>query len=339
VARQEQDWLSFGWVLSYPLLAVLAAMIYLSAEEIGQPVRPAVRTAPVVADSPEWAAGFGARVEALHEQVRGLVVVPLDATIASEDAQGASAIRWKHRLVEATVDPQRRAEVEAALDSVRAADAGVSLAAEETFNGTQVLIGLDGLLTHTVRIVWSDQPLRPRVALVVLALGDDLRLAREIIELEAPIAVAVLPFRPFSAQVAELAKMFEREVLLHWSDAAEERGLEAALATVPGAIGVALPEAAGVRAAALRGRGPLVIVAAGADGASGPVVAALPLGGDAAAAFESLTRRAQSGGRAIGLASGVGGAELERVRGMLAKWSEEKVDVVAVSQLFGAGAG
>lgn len=336
--RHQQDWVTFGWLVSYPCLAVVAAMIYLSAAEIAQPSRPAVRPAAPVTDSPDWAAAFAQRVEQLHQIVQVAVVAPLAATVASEEPQGASAIRWTHRSIEVAVEPSRRAEVDAALDALRAADPGVSLVAEETFNGTKYLVGLDGLLTHTVRVVWSDQPARPRLAMVVLGLGDDLRFAREIIELEPAVAVAVLPFRPFSAQVAELARMFEREVLLQWDATARERGVEAALATVPGAIGVALGDPDDQVAADARERGLLVVVAQQAAAAGAPLVAALPLDDEETPEMESLVRGAQTGGRAVALASGVRAAELKRVRDVLAKWRDQQIDVVGVSQLFGAPA-
>lgn len=345
--REERDWVSFGWMLWYPAYGVLAALIYLSAVEIDNPSRPIrVVAPPVIGDSPDWAETFPGHVESLHTKVSKLIAEPLGAAVTAEDAQGGGDVRWTHRLLEATVERERRPDVEAALNALRATEPGLSIVTEDTFNGSQVLVGLDGLLTHTLRVVWSDQPSRPRVGLVVMGLGDDLRLAREIIELDPPVAVAILPFRPFSAQVAELAKIFERDAFLQWSEASAQdvEALATALATVPGAIGVTLVGGGDVASevdaallAAVRERGlhPIAVYAAG----EGPFVAALPMGdgqsGDGPA-FELITRRAQSGGRAIGLASGVGRAELVQVRSMLSKWGAEEIDVVRVSQLFAA---
>lgn len=329
-----QDWLSLGWIVSYPLLAVLAAMIFLSAEEIAH---PAVRSVVIAASTApgDWAARFAQRVETLHLAV---LAPPLQASVASEDRQGAGSVRWTHRLLELTVDRERRAEVEAALDSLRAVDPGVSLVSESTFNGTQVLVGLDGLLTHTVRVFWSDKPPRPRVGLVIASLGDDLRLARRIIELDAPVSIAVRPFRPFSAQVAELAKMFEREVFLDWNpEDAERHGVEAALGTVPGAVGVMLTRADvdDQLLAPLRERGLLIIVPDGGGGAA-PRVMLLPMDGHVDPAAEAFIRQARSGGVAIGMAVSVGNDELRRMRSLLSRWSEEEIDVVKISQLFEA---
>ncbi len=327
------DWLSLGWVFSYPLMAVFAAMIFLSAEEISQPAKPlSAATVPVVADSPDWGEKFAQRVEVLHAAV---VAAPLDTTVAGETAQGSGQNRWKHRLVELTVERERQAEVEAALDQLRTVDDGVNLVSEDTFNGTQVLIGLDGLLTHTVRIFWADEPTRPRVGLVIAALGDDLRFAREVIELKAPVGIAILPFRPFSAQVAELARLFERDVLLDWSAAASERhDLEAMLGTVPGAfavhLGAAAVETSLVGEMRDRGLFPLRV-----DSNGGPTVFAIAPGADLDRVVEAMTRHALEGGRAIGVTWVAGQAELARVRRMLSDWRRAEIDVVEVSELVG----
>jgi len=342
-SNTPQDWLSLGWIVSYPLMAVLGAMIFLSAEEIAQPTVRAVAAAVPAAAPVDWATDFANRVEALH---RAVLAAPLQASVASEDRQGSGSVRWTHRLLELTVDRERRAEIETTLESLRAIDPGVSLVAEETFNGSQVLVGLDGLLTHTLRVFWSDEPPRPRVGLVIASLGDDLRLARRIIELDAPVSVAVRPFRPFSAQVAELAKMFERDVFLDWSgEDSERRGLEEALATVPGAVGVMLSgsEVKPELLASLRDRGLLAIIpdAAGAPRvpdvvAAAPRVMVIPMDGAVDPSVDAIIRQARSGGAAIGMCVSVGNDELRRMRGLLTRWSEEEIDVVKVSQLFPA---
>ncbi len=336
--RTSQDWISLGWIVSYPLFTVLAAMVFLSAEELLQPNPVRQTVVPVIVDSPNWEADFGARVEAFHALV---MEAPLGASIASEDRQGAGALRWNHRLLEITVDRDRRAEVEAVIESLRMLDPGASLVPEERFNGTQVLVGIDGLLTHTVRIFWSDQPARPRVGLVIAALGDDLQIAREVIEIEAPVALAVRPFRPFSAQVAELATIFEREVLLDWSDAGDRHGIDAALVTVPGAVGVTLrgAERDETLLLELRDRG-LFVVRPGGEADAESAVVALSLGDGSVEAFDSMTRQAVANGRIIGLTAGpVDTDGLGKVAGLLSRWSKEEIDVVKVSQFFSPPAG
>ncbi len=333
MARQiPQEGFSLGWIVSYPLMAVFAAMIFLAADEVSH---PAVRPPPGAnrGEVLDWGTHFSARVEALHEAV---LAAPLQATVAREDKQGSGTVRWTHRLLELTIDRDRRSEVELTLESLRSVDAGVSLVSETTFNGTQVLVGLDGLLTHTMRVYWSDEPTRPRVGLVITALGDDLRLARRVLELDAQVSIAVRPFRPFSAQVAELAKMFEREVYLDWRvEDGERHGVEAALGTVPGAVGVALrqSECDDALLAALRERG-LLLIATDTSGGIGPRVMLIPHDGDLDPAINAIIRQARSGGSAIGVAVAVDHDELRRMRTMLTMWSEEEIDVVKVSQLF-----
>ncbi len=331
MARGEsQDWLSVGWIVSYPLLAVLAAMIFLSAEEMLQSDIAINLPAPVVADAPNWPEDFAPRVEALHLRV---MEAPLGASVSSEDRQGAGALRWTHRLLEVTVDRDNRAEVDAVVETLRALDPGVTVVTEERFNGSQVLVGLDGLLTHTLRIYWSDEPTRPRVGLVVAALGDDLKIAREVIELEPPVAVGILPFRPFSAQVGELAKIFERDVLLDWGESGQRHGLDAALATVPGAIGAVVhgDTVEDELLVELRDHGLFVVRAGAAESA----VVAMPLGDGTVEAFDSISRRARAGGRAIAVTGGAADRDgVGKMRGLLARWDKEEIDVVKVSQFF-----
>jgi polysaccharide deacetylase 2 family uncharacterized protein YibQ len=53
------------------------------------------------------------------------------------------------------------------------------------------------------------------VAVIIDDLGDNLLVARELVRLDFPVALAVLPLRPFSREVGELAGHYKREVLLH----------------------------------------------------------------------------------------------------------------------------
>lgn len=61
----------------------------------------------------------------------------------------------------------------------------------------------------TVRIPKS------KVAIVIDDMGQDIRLLRDILEIDAPISIAVLPFLPYSKDVATEAGSKGREVLLH----------------------------------------------------------------------------------------------------------------------------
>lgn len=56
---------------------------------------------------------------------------------------------------------------------------------------------------------------KPKVAIVIDDMGEDIRQLRDILAIDAPIAVAILPFLPHSKDVAEKAGLNGREVLLH----------------------------------------------------------------------------------------------------------------------------
>jgi polysaccharide deacetylase 2 family uncharacterized protein YibQ len=58
-------------------------------------------------------------------------------------------------------------------------------------------------------------PPSSKIAIVIDDMGSDMRKLRELLELDAPIAVAVLPHLRFSKEVAREAHANGREVLLH----------------------------------------------------------------------------------------------------------------------------
>lgn len=57
--------------------------------------------------------------------------------------------------------------------------------------------------------------LRPRVAIVIDDMGRDMKPIRDLLEMDAPISVSVLPFLPHSKETAEQAHAKRRDVLLH----------------------------------------------------------------------------------------------------------------------------
>jgi hypothetical protein len=326
-----------AWVITYPLYAVFAAMLFLSAHEVERPAEPAVRT---VIDDPEWEAKLPGRIESLQAALRD---ASLSLSEPREQQQGAGRMRWTHRFYEISVQKEERQQAEAKLAALQVVDPGVVLTSRSFFNGTEVLVGLDGLLTHTLRVYWSEDRTRPRVGMLVGALGDDLRLARELIGINAPLSLAVLPFRPFSAQVAELGRLFERDVFLHWDALRTPRGeLAAAFASVPEAVGVVLPSglASEQRAeigAAIEARG-LMSVAIGSSGsdeqAAGPWVVSLPLSGKRFEKVGSeLVDEAQKSGEAIAVTE-ADGEVLVGVRAALGLWRDQQLDLVPVSELL-----
>lgn len=59
------------------------------------------------------------------------------------------------------------------------------------------------------------RPELPRVAIVIDDLGQDIKQLWRVLEIDAPVTVAVLPFLPHSRKVAEEATSQGREVILH----------------------------------------------------------------------------------------------------------------------------
>ena len=56
---------------------------------------------------------------------------------------------------------------------------------------------------------------KAKVAIVIDDMGRDIRRLRDILEIDAPISIAVLPFLPYSKDIATVAGSKGREVLLH----------------------------------------------------------------------------------------------------------------------------
>lgn len=212
--RGDRPPIGLAWVVTWPLSAVLAAMVFLSAAELGHSFHSAEAPAPAETSS-EWNARLPARIAAVDAALRK---GPLRLAAPIEEERGAGPLRFKHRLYEVQLTRADQARAEAAVEAVRAADPGLALRTLQNADDTEVRIGIDGLEVTTVRFLWRENPqARPRVAVVVGPFGDNLRLARQVIEMiDAPIGLGVDPRRPFAAQVAELGAMFEREAVLHF---------------------------------------------------------------------------------------------------------------------------
>jgi polysaccharide deacetylase 2 family uncharacterized protein YibQ len=185
-------------------------LIFLSSLALREPT--AVPVAPA-APPPHgnWAADFPARIAAVTTALSHL---PLPLPTPEEEPQGAGALRWTHRRYEMTLPaPEDPAAFEKALEPVRTAAPGVTLSVTHEAVGAQVQIGVEGLLTHTLKLHWLGR--QPRVAIIIDDLGNDLLIARALAGIDAPLTFAVMPFCPFSTEVAELAALLGREVLVH----------------------------------------------------------------------------------------------------------------------------
>lgn len=198
-----------NWALSVVGSATFALLLYASAVQLQGGQSPPAAAPPAV-PQPNWQADFPDRIARVTEALQHL---PLPLPTPIEESQGAGALRWVQRRYELTL-PQVHdfAAIEQLFDPVRAAARGVTLQATQDAHGAHVQIGVDYLLTHNLTLHWLDR--KPRIAVIVDQLGDDLLVPRALAGMEQPVTFAVKPYRPFSKEVAELAKLFGREVLL-----------------------------------------------------------------------------------------------------------------------------
>jgi polysaccharide deacetylase 2 family uncharacterized protein YibQ len=239
-----------GWVVTWWLLPAFALMVFMTAQEMHQP-----REEPAqIEGGPDWEAKLHSRIDAVTAALRDS---SLGVREPVESTTGSGSVRYIHRSYNVTFRPERQIETELAIEALHEADPGVTITRTPIDpDGFEIKIGIDGLLTHTIRF----QPLQPasgppRVAVVARALGNDLRLARELVGIDAPIALGIQPSRPFSKEVAELARLFGREVVLDVAVVAAGAGgvgepgivlldgqlrsrLDRAMESVPYAVGV-----------------------------------------------------------------------------------------------------
>jgi len=212
--RGERPPIGLAWVITWPLTAVLAAVVFLAAEELRQPVRGADPTS-APATGVQWYEQLPPRIAAIDSALRK---GPLRLAAPVEETRGSGPLRFKYRLYEVQLTEAQRGQAEEAIEAVRAVDPGLVITTAQTLDSTEVRFGLDGLLVATARLLWREHPeTRPRLTLILGPLGDDLRLARHTIEaLDAPIVLGVNPARPFAAQVVELGRLFERESVVQY---------------------------------------------------------------------------------------------------------------------------
>jgi polysaccharide deacetylase 2 family uncharacterized protein YibQ len=328
-------------------MIVFASMVFLASQKVRDP--NGASEAP--SRQPNWEETLPQRIDALTEALqRSGIELPA----AVEERKGSGALRWVHRHYDVPASAEQEAAAQESLASLRQVDPGVSVSSTPRFDGIDVQVGLDGLLTHTIRFRWRNQEQRPRVALVIAPLGDDLGMARDCMSIDAPIAIAVQPFRPFSKEVAERGRMFDREVLLYivvtQDDSDSANGVELstklkeAMESVPNAIGVTGGDGAGQADAKLRGkireeatRLGLFYVRAQAAKQEGTDPAIVTLNSEQLTEpltdqFAKLIAKARAVGAVVGVAR-PSREILSILPQQLSEWQADGVEVVPVSKL------
>jgi polysaccharide deacetylase 2 family uncharacterized protein YibQ len=249
----------WDWLYGIPLACILGALVFASLLALSDPELSRRLTANEPgADAPalrgDWITDFPERIEAV---TAALETLPVPLSRPSEEAQGADRVRWRHRRYEATMpQPDMPGAIETIFAPLGDSARGVVVRVTEHPAGAQVRIGIDGLLTHSVAVQWLGR--RPRAAIVVDGLGTNLLQARQLAEVDAPLTFSVRPFQPFSPEVAEIARLFGRQVLVQLpvaGDDAAGSGLaltstasrDAIVETVTQSL-AALPKAVGVNA-------------------------------------------------------------------------------------------
>jgi len=242
---------SLCWSIGFGLL--LYADVALLEGDIA-PINTPITPPSLPRSTGNWTAELPATIDRVTQ---ALAQLPLALPTPREEPQGTGAVRWKRRHYELSVPapqaPNAIADLFAPIHSA-APDATVHIT--EDAGGAQVRIGIDGLLTHSLTLHWHNS--RPRAAIIIDDLGNDLHIAHEFAALGVPLAFAVMPGRPFSKEVAELAALLGHEVLVHLPMEAEGgedfgadnvllvtanrdetvRAVDQDLAAVPHAIGV-----------------------------------------------------------------------------------------------------
>jgi len=174
-------------------------------------------SAPIISPTPpprsagNWTTQLPASIDRVTQ---ALAQLPIVLPTPREEPQGSGALRWQLRRYELTLPAPEKPDAIAELFApIHTAAPDTTVEVTENAGGAQVQIGIDGLLTHRLTLHWLNH--RPRAAIIIDDLGNDLRVARELAGLGAPLTFAVMPARPFSKEVAELASLLGQEVLVH----------------------------------------------------------------------------------------------------------------------------
>ncbi len=202
----------FSWTTPFAFASVvgLALLIVISAEEIKGTRHPLV-TPPLI--SADWFNEFPQRIDRITATLQTLHL-PVNLPAPQLEPQGGGNLRWTMRRYRIILPrPANPENFDALFDPIRNLVPGVVVHVVERPLGTEVMIGVEGLRTHSLAFDWLNR--NPRIAIVIDEFGDDLLLARDFAGLEAQLTFGVSPFRTFSPGIAERFSLNQREVLIH----------------------------------------------------------------------------------------------------------------------------
>lgn len=235
---------TFGALFRLPATAGLGVILYLSAQGLQHPA--AEPPALPVAAGHDWHGRLIARSAEVTAALERLPL-PIQLPPAVAEAKGSGAAQWTHRRYELVLPkPGDLEALEASFSLLDRQVPDVVVQHKSDSSGAQVAIGIEGLRTHTIQLIWLERP--PRVAIIITDLGEDLLAARDLLSHNIAVSYAVLPFLTFSQTVAERLRLAGAEVLvdLKPSEADGNARRDDSPATLVERSASALPAAVGV---------------------------------------------------------------------------------------------
>lgn len=186
------------------------------------PVSPLAPTpAPVPAATPR---DLDPQAQALRDEVLAALPAGSEAQPQGEEMRGEGPLRWRHIVYPVTVPMGANIKLVTG-DLVRAAEeaGGVVIASRPEGTGQVIEIGLevDGKVLPVLRLLLkpgtrSVVPFRePRVAIILDDAGANLSELQRALAIGRPVALAILPRLPQSAEIARQAAANGLEVILH----------------------------------------------------------------------------------------------------------------------------
>jgi hypothetical protein len=122
--RGDRPPIGLSWIVTWPLSAVFAALVFLAAQEIRHPTRDVTAPSMPAARAPGgpgWAAGLPARIDAVDAALhRANLRLPKAVT----DERGSGPLRWTHRLYVIALPEADQSKAEKAIEALRGVDPG-----------------------------------------------------------------------------------------------------------------------------------------------------------------------------------------------------------------------